>query len=218
MVEPAGERLGEPFGLVAGDVEESERVDELVQMARSRSGDHEQAAGAEHAVELRGVARREHVQHDVGDPVGDRPRLPQVPHHGAETWMCPRGPAQRRSRHVEGEPGTAHGVEHAGEVVAGARARVDDQRSLLAPARVPCGLGQQRHERGVVPGREELGAGGDHLARVRGARGDLRVQQIDVTLLRDVERVPPSAPQRPSFRVQRRRAHGATQHRHDRGR
>lgn len=124
-------------------------------------------------------------------------------------------PAQCRRRDVEREADrVGEAPQYPRQVVAGAGARVDHE----VAARFLRAVGKQVGQWRVVPGFQEPHPRRDHLAGVRRLGGDLGVQQVDVALPGDVERMPPVASQPVIAMPQPLATDGAAKGRHDRGR
>ena len=139
---------------------------------------------------------------------------PAVGDHGHRPRVRPRRATGRVARRVEDDADrSGHPVEHAGEVVPGAPADVE-QRPGGLPRRHR--VRERRADAVVVAAVQERHPVGDHVRRVARGRPVPGRQQADVPLPGPVEQVPGGAPQRGLVVVggQSATADGAGQQRH----
>ena len=198
------QRRRQAGGLVGVHPEQAQRPDQLGQVVGGRRDHDQPPAGAQDAGDLRAVARGEDDQHPVDGGVRAPAAGPRCRRRPASPAGAPGRPGGRRSGEESRTTPTAAGsaVEHAGQVVAGAAAEVE-QRRRLRPRREH-GVGERRADAGVVPGGEEGHPVGDHLRRVAGGRPVPGRQQRHVALPGPVEGVPGRGSAGPSRRRPRR--------------
>lgn len=94
-LEERPELRGEALLLALVDAEQTERGDQLPEVARGRGHRQQRALGPQHPAHLRGVARGEEVDHQHRGAAPDRQRPPDVAEHRAGARMRTGGAPQR---------------------------------------------------------------------------------------------------------------------------
>ena len=128
----------EAVRLVVGHRQQSERPDELVEVAGGRGDGEERAARREDARHLIGLRGANTLSTRAADPVTERERLPRVRADGRGALVRASGAAQGGGGGVDGDAARVRKrVEHRGEMVARARTEVDDGAARPRPTRRP---------------------------------------------------------------------------------
>lgn len=202
--------VGDARLLAVVDADQAERPAKLFMMITSGRGDDQCPARGQDSGGLDGVPRPEHAQDAVRGAIGQRQRLPRVraPRRGPR--MGASGPAQRRNRQVEADPGAAgQAIQDPGQVIPGAARQIGDDSGVpvagIETGRLVEVPGRERRDRvgdrPVVSPAQEQFARRDHRGAVTRAwigatraAGPARTRaggdQVHVTLAGDIEAMP----------------------------